>query len=96
MTTPRKTTKKTTRLKRSKLENLFRHASGVYWVRAKVNGKSAKRSLRTTNYNLAATLLPEILSELTGASEARNADSLAGAIASPKLAAQIWRRGRIW
>jgi integrase len=80
MTTPRKTTKKTSRLKRSKLENLFRHANGVYWVRAKVNGKSVERSLRTTDYNLAATLLPETLKELKGASEARNADSLAGAI----------------
>lgn len=79
MTTPRKTTKKTTRLKRSKLENLFRHASGVYWVRAKVNGKSVERSLRTADYNLAATLLPEILKELKDASEARNADSLSGA-----------------
>lgn len=81
MTTPRKTTKKTTtRLKRSKLENLFRHANGVYWVRAKVNGKSVERSLRTSDYNLAATLLSETLKELKGASEARNADSLAGAI----------------
>ena len=80
MTTPRKTTKKTTRLKRSKLENLFRHANGLYWVRAKVNGKSVERSLHTTDYNLAATLLPETLRELKGASEARNADTLAGAI----------------
>jgi hypothetical protein len=56
ITTPRKTTKKTTRLKRSKLENLFRHANGVYWVRAKVNGKSVERSLRTEDYNLAATM----------------------------------------
>lgn len=80
MTTPRKTTKKTTRLKRSKLENLCRHANGVYWVRAKVNRKSAERSLRTSDYNLAATLLPETLRELKGASEARNADTLAVAI----------------
>jgi hypothetical protein len=78
MTTPRKTTKKTTtRLKRSKLENLFRHANGVYWVCAKVNGKSVERSLRTADCNLAATLLAEILRELKGASEARNADTLA-------------------
>lgn len=80
MTTPRKTTKKTTRLKRSKLENLFRHANGVYWVHAKVNGKPVERSLRTSDYNLAATLLPETLKELKGASEAHNADSLVGAI----------------
>ncbi len=80
MTTSRKTTKKTSRLKRSKLENLFRHANGVYWVRAKVNGKSVERSLRTSDYNLAATLLPETLKEMKGASEARNADFFAGAI----------------
>lgn len=80
MTTPRKTTKKTSRLKRSKVENLFRHANGVYWVRTKVNGKSVERSLRTPDYNVAASLLPEILRELRGASEARNADTRAGAI----------------
>jgi hypothetical protein len=77
MTTLRKTNKKTTRLKRSKLENLFRHANGVYWCRTKVNGKSVVRSLRTSDYNLAATLPPETLKELKGASEARNADTLA-------------------
>ncbi|MES2922129.1 MAG: site-specific integrase [Verrucomicrobiota bacterium] len=80
MTTTRKTPRKPSRLNRSKLDNLFRHANGVYWVRVKVNGKSKERSLRTSDYNLAATLLPEILKELKGSSEARNADSLAGAI----------------
>ena len=50
---------KTTRLKRSKLENLFRHAKGVYFARIKVNHKSKERSLHTTDYNLASSLLPE-------------------------------------
>ena len=68
MTTLRKTNKKTTRLKRSKLKNLIRHANGVYWCRTKVNGKSVERSLRTSDYNLAATMLPETLMELKGAS----------------------------
>jgi hypothetical protein len=48
------TTRKTSRLKRSKLENLFRHANGVYDARLKVNGKSKERSLRTTDGTLAA------------------------------------------
>ncbi len=84
MTPERKPTRKSkvTRLKRSKLENLFRHANGIYWVRAKVNGKSVERSLRTTDYNLAATLLPETLREIKGASEAHKADSLVGALQS--------------
>jgi len=53
MTTTRKPT---IRLKRSKLENLFRHANGVYDTQFKVNGKSKERSLHTTDHKLAATL----------------------------------------
>ena len=86
-TTTRKSARKTARLKRLKLENLFRHANGVYWVRSKVNGKSVERSLRTSDYNLAATLLPETLKELKGASEARNADTLAATF-SPHV---VWK-----
>jgi integrase len=77
MTTPRKSV---TRLKRSKLENLFRHANGVYYARCKVNGKSKERSLNTTDYNLAASLLPTTLNELRGASEQHHAKTLAHAI----------------
>jgi integrase len=80
MTTTRKAAKKTTRLKRSKLEYLFRHANGIYWARVKVNGKSKERSLHTTDYNLAATLLIETVRDLKGASEAHKAGSLASAI----------------
>ena len=82
MTTARKSTKKPAgRLKRSKLDNLYRHcASGIYWVRVKVNGKSVERSLRTEDYNLAASLLPETLRELRGASNSQLANSLAAAI----------------
>jgi len=80
MTTTRKSTKKVTRLRRSKLENLFRHASGIYWIRVKVNGKPKERSLHTSDYNLAATLLPETLRELKGASEEHLATSLAHSI----------------
>ena len=82
MSTKRKIARKgkPTRLSRSKLENLFRHANGIYWVRAKVNGKSIERSLRTNDYNLAATLLPETLREMKGASNAHKADSLANAL----------------
>jgi hypothetical protein len=69
-----------TRLKRSKLEYLFRHANGVYWVRVKVNGKSKERSLHTQDYNLAATLLAETVKELKGASEAHKAGSLAASL----------------
>jgi len=75
-----KTTRKQTRLKRSKLESLFRHANGVYYARIKVNDKSKERSLKTTDYNLAATLLPETLRELRGASEAHQAGTLAHSI----------------
>jgi integrase len=77
MTTARKTA---TRLKRSKLENLFRHANGLYYARVKVNGKSKERSLQTSDYNLAASLLPETLRELRGASEQHRAKTLANAI----------------
>jgi len=77
MTTSRKTT---TRLKRTKLVNLFRHEDCVYYARVKVNGKSKERSLHTNDYNLAASLLPETLRELRGASEEHQASSLASAI----------------
>jgi integrase len=79
-TTTRKSARKTSRLKRSKLDNLYRHANGVYWVRCKVNGKSVERSLRTPDYGLAATLLPETLKEMKGASESHKADSLSSAL----------------
>lgn len=75
-----KTTRKPTRLKRSKLAHLFRHANGVYYARIKVNDKSTERSLRTTDYNLAASLLPETIKELKGASESHQAGTLAHAI----------------
>ncbi|MEI7910851.1 MAG: site-specific integrase, partial [Verrucomicrobiota bacterium] len=75
-----KTTRKPTRLKRSKLENLFRHANGVYYARIKVNHKSKERSLHTTDYNLAASLLPETLRDLRGASEEHQAGTLAHSI----------------
>ena len=53
MTTTRKPT---IRLKRLKLENLFRHANGVYDTRLKVNGQSKERGLHTTDHKLAGTL----------------------------------------
>lgn len=81
MTTGRKGTKKrVSRLTRSKLDNLYRHANGVYRVRVKVNGKSVEKSLRTKDYNLAASLLPETLRELKGADQAAKAGTLASAI----------------
>ncbi len=75
-----KTTRIPTRLKRSKLAHLFRHANGVYYARIKVNDKSTERSLRTTDYNLAASLLPETIKELKGASESHQAGTLAHSI----------------
>jgi len=80
MSTVRKANRQTTRLKRSKLDNLFRHASGVYWVRTKVNGKSKERSLQTDDYNLAASLLADTLRELRGADHEQHAKTLAAAI----------------
>jgi integrase len=77
MATKRKTA---TRLKKSKLENLFRHRNGTYYARVKVNGKSKERSLRTDDYNLAAALLTEIVRELRGACNEHQAGTLAEAI----------------
>jgi hypothetical protein len=45
MTTTRQTDRKTTRLGRSKPEYPFRHATDVYWVRLKVNGKSKEPTI---------------------------------------------------
>ena len=53
MTTTRKPT---IRLKRLKLENLFRHANGVYDTRLKVNGQSKERGLHTTDHKLAVII----------------------------------------
>ncbi len=75
-----KTKRKSTRLKKSKLENLFRHENGTYYARVKVNGKSKERSLRTEDYNLAASLMPETLKELRGAAEEHRAGTLAEAL----------------
>lgn len=76
MTTTRKTSKRPTRLCRSQLVDLFRHADGVYRVRIEVNGKTKERSLRTADDNVAATLLPETVTDLEGAGEEQEAGTL--------------------
>ena len=71
---------KGTRLKRSKLENLYRHRNGTYYARVMVRGKPKEKSLRTDDYNQAAAALPATLKEMRGASEAHKAGTLAEAI----------------
>ncbi|MBN8461059.1 MAG: site-specific integrase [Verrucomicrobia bacterium] len=73
-------TRKTTRLKKSKVENLFRHANGVYYVRARTNGKQVERSLQTTDYGLAVSLLPDALKNLRGAPLALGTETLGQAV----------------
>lgn len=72
--------KSATRLKKSKLRNLYRHQNGMYYARVKVNGKSKERSLRTKEYHLAVILLPETINELRGACNEHQAGTLAEAI----------------
>ena len=72
--------KSATRLKKSKLQNLYRHQNGMYYARVKVNGKSKERSLRTNDSNLAPILLPETINELRGACNEHQAGTLAVAI----------------
>jgi integrase len=72
--------KPATRLKKSKLENLYRHRNEMYYARVKLNGKSKERSLGTKDYNTAADLLPEILTEMRGASDEHKAGTLAQSI----------------
>ena len=74
------TKRQTVRLKKSKLENLYRHVNGTYYARVMVAGKAKERSLRTSDYNLAAAKLPETLKDLRGASEEHNAGTLAEAV----------------
>jgi len=74
------TKRQTVRLKKSKLENLYRHVNGTYYARVMVGGKPKERSLRTSDYNAAAIKLPEVLKELRGASKEHNAGTLAQSI----------------
>lgn len=74
------TRRQTVRLKKAKLENLYRHVNGNYYARVMVAGKAKERSLRTSDYNVAAAKLPEILKELRGASEDRKAGTFVEAV----------------
>jgi integrase len=84
MTTRRKKTKTPgkpqSRLKKSKLENLYVHQNGTYYLRVQVNGKPKELSLRTKDYTAAAQKLPLRLAEFRGASEAHLGKGLAEAI----------------
>jgi hypothetical protein len=64
------------RLKKSKLENLYRHANSLHYARVRVNGKAKERSLELKDYNTAADLLPEILTKMSGAPDEHKGDTL--------------------
>jgi hypothetical protein len=63
------------RLKKSKLENLYRHANSLHYARVRVNGKAKERSLELKDYNTASDLLPEILTKMSGAPDERKGDT---------------------
>lgn len=65
---------------RSKVENLFKHRAGNYYAVAKVVGKVRRRSLETSDYNLAKERLPAALESLRGATEARSAGTVGAAL----------------
>jgi len=64
------------RLKKSKLENLYRHANSLHYARVRANGKAKERSLELKDYNTAADLLPEILTKMSGAPDEHKGDTL--------------------
>ena len=64
------------RLKKSKLENLYRHANSLHYARVMANGKAKERSLELKDYNTAADLLPEILTKMSGAPDEHKGDTL--------------------
>ncbi len=74
------TKRQTVRLKKSKLENLYRHVNGTYYARVMVAGKAKERSLRTSDFNAAAAKLPDTLNDLRGASEEHKAGTLVEAV----------------
>ncbi len=74
------TKRQTVRLKKSKVENLYRHVNGRYYARAMVAGKAKERSLGTDDYNVAAAKLPQVLQEMRGATREHKAGTLGEAI----------------
>ncbi len=65
---------------KSKVENLFRHRGGNYYAVAKVDGKVRRRSLETSDFNLAKGRLANALADLRGTVNAKHAGTIAEAI----------------
>lgn len=65
---------------KSKVSSLYIHRGGNYYAIAKVSGKIIRRSLDTSDYNIAKNRLPEVLAEMRGAANMSKAVSFGAAI----------------
>ena len=62
----RMSTRKKTRWRKTKIQNLWRHRSGLYYARFCVEGKDVWRSLRTDILEVARRRLPEVMERESG------------------------------
>jgi hypothetical protein len=62
------------------VEKLFRHRAGNYYAIVKGNGKKCRRSLDTSDFNLAKASLPNVVADLRGSANAKKAGSIGEAL----------------
>jgi hypothetical protein len=68
--------RKPAQFSKSKISNLHVHRSGTYYAVTKVFGKTIRRTLATTDYNIAKNRLPLMLDEIKGAKNTAKAGTL--------------------